>query len=63
MTALYSSTALSVEGIMFIRKGGNPSSAIIDVGEEQKDKEYNEHTVATIYGSFHSNKVAGHVPL
>ena len=31
--------------------------------EEEKDNEYDKHAIAIIFDSFHSNKVAGHVPV
>ena len=33
------------------------------VGDEEKDNKYGKHVVAIIYDNFHSNNVAGHVPL
>ena len=62
-TSLYSSTALSAEGITFTKIDDNPLWVMILYAVKKKNNEYNKHAVAIIYDSYHSNKVVGHVPL
>ena len=59
-SSLYSSTAYSAEGIMFIMTDGNPLWVMILCIVKKKKT---TSTFAIIYDSFHSDKVMGHVPL
>ena len=62
----YSITALSAEGLKFVRTDCSPLWVMVLCIVKKKkttSTASDKHAAAIIYDSFHSNKLVGHVPL